>query len=301
MSRSYVLISTISVIALSFSQLGFTQTSNRSQNQPKILIESVAISGTRSVDSAELAEIADRLSGPEFSEDTDELGDQIRNEFQNHGFYTAKVQKLEVKTIDALAVPKTVRLEAQVDEGMLCRLSEIVFRGEHAIGPDELRTKLPIKIGDVFTKSKVGGGLVDIQSLYSSRGFLDETMVPNATLASASTVRLDLEVEEGPQYRMDKFEIVGQPEVAGKLQSRWTLEAGAVFDATYVKTFLEANSSLLPTDFTASDGLALLKDCDAATVSVHLHLQHDPQHDALDRAKPADCALPVAKKKKTTG
>jgi hypothetical protein len=110
-------------------------------------------------------------------------------------------------------------------------------------------------------------------------------------------VKLDFEVEEGPQYRMDKLEIVGPPEVAEKLQSRWTLEPGAVFDSTYLKTFVDANSSLLPTDFNAANGVALFKDCDGGTVSVHLHLKQDPQRDALDRAKPKDCPSTAPKKK----
>jgi outer membrane protein assembly factor BamA len=173
MSRGYVFIGMVSALIVS-GQSGLTQTSNQSQRQPKILIESVAISGTRSVDSAELTEIADSLAGPEFSEDSDELADRIRNEFQNHGFYTAKVQKLEVKVIDPLVVPKSVRLEAQVDEGPLCRISAIDFTGNHAVSSQELRAQLPIKIGDVFTKSKIAGGLVSMQSIYSSRGFLDD-------------------------------------------------------------------------------------------------------------------------------
>jgi outer membrane protein assembly factor BamA len=169
----------VSALVLFTSQPGFTQTSNQSQNQPKILIESVAISGTRSVDSAELADIANSSAGPEFSEDSDELGDRIRDQFQDHGFYKAKVQKLEVKVIDPLAVPKTVRLEAQVDEGPLCRISAIDFSGNHAVSSQELRAQLPIKIGDVFTKSKIAGGLSNVASLFSSRGFLDFTMLSN--------------------------------------------------------------------------------------------------------------------------
>ena len=107
-----------------------------------------------------------------------------------------------------------------------------------------------------------------------------------------------MEVQEGPQYRMDKLEITGPPEVAGKLQTRWELESGAVFDATYLKTYLETNSSLLPTDFTESSGVALFKDCSDATVSVHLHLTQDPQHAAADRTKQVNCPLPEEKKKK---
>jgi hypothetical protein len=140
---------------------------------------------------------------------------------------------------------------------------------------------------------------MSIRTSLGSRGFLDYSFAVDDHLDSASTVRLDIEVEEDPQYRMDKLEITGPPEVAGKLQTRWELESGAIFDASYVKAFLDNNSSLLPAEFTQSSGVALFKDCSDATVSVHLHLTQDPQHAALDRAKHADCPPPAEQKKKS--
>jgi hypothetical protein len=97
---------------------------------------------------------------------------------------------------------------------------------------------------------------------------------------------------------MDKLEILGPPEVAEKLQTRWELAPGAVFNAGYVKTFLEKNGSLLPGDFTQSDDVELFTDCRDATVSVHLHLMQGPQHLALDRTKHVDCPPPAEKRRK---
>jgi hypothetical protein len=64
-----------------------------------------------------------------------------------------------------------------------------------------------------------------------------------------------------------------------------------------VRTFLESNSSLLPADFSESNGVKLLKDCSDATVAVHLHLTQDPQHDAQDQANHVDCDDSAGKKK----
>ena len=134
-----------------------------------------------------------------------------------------------------------------------------------------------------------------MRRLYSSRGFLDFTCIPDTKLDSGSG--LNIEVQEGPQYRMDKLEISGPPEVAEKLQTRWELAPGTIFDATYVETFLQKNSSLLPSDFTQSSGVELFTDCRHSTVSVHLHLMQDPQHDALDRTRHVDCPPPAEKQK----
>ena len=59
--------------------------------------------------------------------------------------------------------------------------------------------------------------------------------------------------------------------------------------ATYEKTFVEKNRSLLPADFIESSGVRRFKDCSNSTVSVHIHLTPDAQHDALDQAKRVDC------------
>jgi outer membrane protein assembly factor BamA len=287
------------VVALLFAscRAGVALSANESAGERKVIVESFVISGTQAVDTAELAEITGAMSGSTFNDDTDELGERIRHQFQEHGYFTAEVKKLDIKVLDPLANPKPVRMEAEVSEGPLCRLSGIDFTGNHALSSEELRASFPIKTGDVARRSKLAGGVMRLRTLLAARGFLDFTFVMGDHLDSASTVKLDIEVQEGPQYRMDKLEITGPPEVAGKLQTRWELEPGAIFDAGYVKTFLDNNSSLLPAGFSESSGVALFKDCSAATVSVHIHLTDDPQHVALDRAKQVDCRPPAEKKK----
>jgi hypothetical protein len=46
-----------------------------------------------------------------------------------------------------------------------------------------------------------------------------------------------------------------------------------------------------------ADGIKVFKNCSDSTVSVHIHLVSDAQHDALDRAKPTDCDDPDDPKK----
>jgi outer membrane protein assembly factor BamA len=280
-----LLASCLSVIA---------QAEQKGSDQHKILVDSLVVSGTRAVDSAELAEITNSIAGSVFSDDTEELSDRIRNQFQDHGYYTAEVQQLEVKVIDPLVSPKPVRLEAQVNEGMLCRLSSIDFTGNHALTSQELRALFPIKTGDVARRSKLTGGAMSLSTLLGTRGFLDFTFVIGDHLDSASTVKLDIDVQEGPQFRMDKLEISGSPEVAGTLQANWALAPGAIFDRTYVRKFLEENSSLLPSGFTESSGVEVLKNCSDSTVSVHLHLTQD--RAAPDPPKHVDCAAEKKKK-----
>jgi outer membrane protein assembly factor BamA len=290
-------ITVVSFLLLNPSQAVLAQSDNQAANARKVLVESFVISGTRAVDSAELAEITDSMSGSTFNDDSDELSERIRNQFQDHGYFKAEVEKLDIKVIDPLASPKPVRMEAQVSEGGRYRLSTITFSGYHALSSQELRADFLIKTGDVFTKSKIVAGLEGMRRLVISRGFLDFTAIPDTSFDSGSTVSLNIKVNEGRQYRMDKLEITGPPEVAEKLQTRWELEPGAVFDAGYVRTFLEKNSALVPADFVEESGVKLFKDCNSSTVSVHLHLTQNPQHAALDRTKHVECPASTENKK----
>jgi outer membrane protein assembly factor BamA len=279
-----------------FCQSGFAQTQIPSTDGRKILVDSLIISGTRTIDAAELAEITGSISGSEFEDDSDEMQERIRDQFQNHGYFQVEVGKFEIKVLDPLASPKLVRLEADVNEGPLCRLSTIDFTGNHFTTTEELRVMFPLKTGDVFEKAKIAGGLESMMKSMGAHGLLDSTSVPTTTF-SGSTVKLGIDIQEGPQYHMGKLEVIGPAEAADKLQARWTLDPGAVFDRSYVRKFLEENSSLLPANFIEEDGMKILKNCSDSTVSVHIHLVSDPQHDALDRAKPTDCGDPDEKKK----
>jgi hypothetical protein len=286
----HVLASVFAVSALLVvAPLGAAQAENRAAQGGKVLIESFLISGTRALDSAELAEITDSLSGSAFPDDPEELRARLLNLFQNRGFLRAEIEKLNIKVVDPLASPKPVSVEAEISEGMRYRLSAIEFSGNHSINSQDLRVNFPIKTGDLFKRSAIATGLRTLRNVYGSHGFLDTVSIPMTTFDSGSTVNLKIEVLEGQQYRMGMLETSGAPEIAVKLRSRWGLDPGTIFDASYIETFMEKNGSLLPEDFTQASGVALFKDCSAATVSVHFHLAPDSQHQALDRNKHTDC------------
>jgi len=106
------------------------------------------------------------------------LQEVILAPFQYRGYFTAVIQKLDIKVLDPLASWKPARLEAQVTEGPLCRLSTIEFTENHAVDSDALGAKFPMKKGDSFKRAKIAGGLEAMQKLYRSHGFLDSIFTP---------------------------------------------------------------------------------------------------------------------------
>lgn len=289
---SFAILACIPFTSLRFAE---AQTGLPVVQQPKIFVESFVIAGTQSVDSAEIAKITGAIAGSRFDDDSDELKERIQAQFRDRGYFTAEVNELDIKVIDPLASPKAIRLEAQVTEGPRCKLSVVEFTGNHAILSKLLRAKFPFKAGDNFTRPKVLTGLVSIQKAYGSLGFLDIVLVPSTKLDSANTVKLSIDVDEGTQYRMGKLDVLAEADVADRLRTRWELQSGSIFNRNYVDRFVSENQSALPADFTAANGVNLLRDCRDGTVSVHLHLVRDAKHEAADREKNEDCSAETKK------
>jgi hypothetical protein len=117
----------ISILLFVSCQASVAQSGDQTSAAHKVVIESFVISGTRAVDTAELADITDSMSGSRFNDDNDESSERVRMQFQDRGYFKAEVEKLDIKVIDPLASPKPIRMEAQVNEGARYRLSTIDF------------------------------------------------------------------------------------------------------------------------------------------------------------------------------
>jgi Surface antigen variable number repeat len=241
---------------------------HRSNKNSGILVGELTISGTQ-ISSDELNRIRGKLIGGCFDDDSDELKERLRAEFQNRGYFQVVVVGLNIKSGDPLVVPKPVVLDAEVEEGPLYRLAGIKFSGNRALSAVQLRTAFPIKKADLFEREKIAAGLDRLRILYAKHGFIDFVCVPNTEFLSNSSVLLTMSVEEGPQYHLGKLHILAKREVADKLHARWQLPEGAVFDRSYIDRYVRENRSLLPPEFTA-DSVQVWEDCPAATVEVTL-------------------------------
>lgn len=72
----------------------------RSDQKGGILVEDVVITGTTTLDSNEIAGISGNFAGSCFDENTDDLEERVKSQFQNRGFFTSKVSGLRIKILD---------------------------------------------------------------------------------------------------------------------------------------------------------------------------------------------------------
>lgn len=260
---------------------------NREDPNAGILVTDFTITGTQTVSATELARMTGELTGSCFNDDTDEIGERVRALFQNREYFLVEVKSVKLKPGDPLGIPKPVTIEAEVAEGPQFKVGEITFLGYRAFSAEKLRQQFPLKIAAAFERDKVAAGLESLRKLYGTHGYLDATAIPETQPGSNAMMHLSLTFQEGPQYRLEKVEFVGKKEMISRLQVQWKLAAGAVYDATYVDHYIEANREFLPEGFGRND-VQIATDCPKALVAVRLMV--DPAEEASrSQAKNVPC------------
>ena len=259
---------------------------HRDNKNGGILVTDFTISGTQAVSATELARITGDFIGACFNDDSDEIGERVRAQFQDRGYFTAEVKHVTFKPGDPLGNPKPVTMEADVSEGPRYRLADISFIDNHAFSAQRLREAFPLKTGEVIERRKIASGLETLRTLYGKSGYLDFTSVPETNFSSHATMSLKVSVQEGPQYHMGKLEIAASKEVAGRLRLEWKLSEGSVYDHSYLDKYMEANRDLLPAGFTR-DKVQMVSDCPHAVVDLKLVI--DPAEDKSPPPKDVPC------------
>jgi len=259
----------------------------RSGKTSSLMITDLTISGTQTIDSAELARITSQLAGDCFDDNPGELEERVGALFKDRGYMEAVVKSLRIKESDGLAIPKPVSLEAEVIEGRRFTVGEIKFVGNHVFSTSKLRSEFSLKKGDLFAREKMATGLNGVRELYVSDGFVDWTAIPDVQKLSDGTVVLAVSITEGRQYRMGKLEVFARKELADKLRAEWELPEGAVFDFRYMDQYVDRNRSLLPPEFVRNH-VQLVRDCRDSSVEVRLPLDGtDPRSQS--QPKDIDC------------
>lgn len=107
--------------------------------------------------------------------------------------------KLRVRPLDPLAIPKPVRIEAEVSEGPRFRFLGFKFNGNSGISTEQLLAAFPLHSGEFFHTGKIRAGLESLRTLYVSKGYLDIVPAPATQKLADAKVMLTFEITEGPR------------------------------------------------------------------------------------------------------
>ena len=186
-----------------------------------------------------------------------------------------------------------MRIEADVTEGPLFKFAGFNFTGNQAVNTDELRTMLPLHVGEIFSTGKVRSGLESLLKEYMAKGFLDFDVVPETGKIGGDRLTLTFNITEGKQYRMGALDLEGKSDLVQQLQPRWELKAGEPFDPAYIQKYLDHNEELLPEGFDRNRDVQAVRDCQDRTVTVRIEL--DPKRPWIPGVKDAPCAKEQAR------
>ncbi|MCL6480683.1 MAG: FtsQ-type POTRA domain-containing protein [Firmicutes bacterium] len=138
-------------------------------------------------------------------------------------------------------LPEQVVAIVPIEPGPVYQLGEVTWSGNAVLGTPELNHLLDTPTGQVADGMRLRAGWERIRDEYARRGYLDAVVHPEPSFdARTQTVRYQVHITEGPQYRFAQLVLTGLSVRAEQLvQQAWKLRSGDVLDRIYFDTFLE--------------------------------------------------------------
>ncbi|HEX9885475.1 MAG TPA: outer membrane protein assembly factor BamA [Longimicrobiales bacterium] len=181
------------------------------------LIRRTVIQGLEHGDPGQVRDSAGLGAGAPFAEHQVIMATaMIRRQLASEGIPFARIQD-RVEPVEGLDNVVDVILE--VDEGNRVAVSQVVVRGNEAISGEDIVSAMTtrpegfwwFKSGSYDDDGYEVDILQNIPRLYSSRGYLDFQILADSLVVDPNTgkARVEIEVSEGPQYRIQRFSIDG--------------------------------------------------------------------------------------------
>jgi outer membrane protein assembly factor BamA len=206
------------------------------------------------------------------------LSATIRPIYDELGYLRARVLSATASIgRDAACTPDVV-VSAEVQEGLRYTWNGATWSGNPSIASAGLDPLLQFKTGEVANGLKLAARLREVVHAYGRLGYLDAAVDPVPRFDDAAmAASFEMKVTEGAQYHMGSVTVAGAPpETAKRIESRWRLPAGAVFDHDYPTRFL---SDLMSADRGLFAGLgkaAVTRHPDPATRIVNVIVSFTP-------------------------
>jgi outer membrane protein assembly factor BamA len=211
---------------------------------PIIKIAHVRFTGTRAVPESELLHEAKPLLGHDYSAVTcrEFAANSFVPYYRERGFLKVKLgdpsaQLLPQNGTDAYEV----EIQFPVVEGIGYLWDSAQWQGNKFLANDRLTSLLALKPGDAANINKIESSWEAISAEYGKYGYVQANLHPSPFYDDANRkVRFQVQIAEGQQFRMGAFSTEGfSSALAERLQSRWKIKSGEIFDASYLSDFLK--------------------------------------------------------------
>lgn len=143
-----------------------------------------------------------------------ENAEQIRKLYFSKGYYGVRVEH----QVDSLETNEAV-VTFRITEGPKGRIKKIVFKGNRKIKSSDLKKVMTTKRWSLFSFLTKTGVLDEdilkndtqlLTAYYYEHGYLDAKIPqPKIDLSDPKRIRIEIEIEEGPQYRLGTIDFKG--------------------------------------------------------------------------------------------
>jgi outer membrane protein assembly factor BamA len=212
-------------------------------NGPKVEIQKVSFTGTLTVDPDELQHEAARMIGQDYSIARSSFfaNAAFIPFYHERGYLRASVKPIAPRMLSHAEGSNQFVMEVvySVTEGSVYHWTPGEWIGNHELAAADLEKLTDMKLESLANEKQIDGGWDAIRKAYGKKGYIDAKVAPEPVFDDQSRhVRYRVTISEGLQYLMGKFQISGVPQkIADRLQARWRLKAGDVFDASYPGEF----------------------------------------------------------------
>jgi outer membrane protein insertion porin family len=191
----------------------------------RITIEQIIIDGTQGLTPKQVRaamETQERefyiLRGTVQRQRLDEDIDRIIQLYNDHGYVQARVEKSEID-VDRENARATVRVV--VVEGPQFKVGGVDVTGNSILPQEELRKRIQLKSGDVFSRTKLRDSVTGVTDLYSAIGRASADVSPNTMQDTPNRlVNVVFEVVEGPETYVERINISGNTRSEEKILRR---------------------------------------------------------------------------------
>jgi outer membrane protein insertion porin family len=132
--------------------------------------------------------------------------------------------------------------------GKVYSTSAVEWKGNTIFAAADLQRLIHLPTGQPADAIHLTRDLEQVAKLYHTKGYMLARITPKPLLDDDhSTVHYELNVQEGDQFKMGEFEVIGlDSQAKAHLQAAWKLREGDPYDSEYPKRFLSESSRLVP-------------------------------------------------------
>ena len=198
--------------------------------------------------------------------------ERIADQYFNEGYIDVKVSEPKV----LLSGDKeSLFLTFDIDEGSQYRAGRIDIEGDLIVDKEELRKKIILNEGDVFSRKKVRESVIAVNDFYADRGYAYVNVSPRTpTDKKNRIIDLLLNIEKGMEVDIERIRIRGNTKTRDKVIRReMTIAEGDTYNAGALK---ESKRRIKNLGFFEEVSVATSKGADEAHMNLDVDVKERP-------------------------